>query len=78
MRQQSMRIQFRYALPLLLIVAGCSKGDDNSDRRSKMTERERDSVLSESGLPGAKVVGRALSASDSELHHTIQLDSASQ
>ena len=78
MRQRSMRIQYRCAVTLLLIVVGCSKGDHNSDRRSKMTEREKDSVLSESGLPGAKVVGRALNASDSEMHHTILLDSAGQ
>jgi len=78
MRQGGMQIQLHYVALTLLIVAGCSNGDINSDRRSKMTEREKDSVLSESGLPGAKVVGRALTVSDSELHHTIQLDSASR
>lgn len=77
-RQQGMRIHRRYIIPMLLIVAGCSSADDNPSRRSKMSERERDSVLSQSGLPGAKVVGRALSASDSETRHTMQLDSASQ
>ena len=77
-RQRSMRIHFRSILLITIIVAGCSNGDDNSNQRKKLTERERDSVLSQSGLPGARVVGRALTAADSETSHTMQLDSASQ
>jgi hypothetical protein len=43
-----------------------------------MSQREKDSVLSESSLPGAKVVGRAITSSDAEAAHTAALDSASQ
>ena len=32
--------------------------------RAPLTERQRDSVLARSGLPGAPVVGRALDVSD--------------
>jgi hypothetical protein len=73
-----MRIRPTWILPLILSLAACAGGPEESRPRDKMSERERDSVLSESGLPGAKVVGRALTASDSEMSHTSMVDSASQ
>ena len=72
-----MRLRPMWILPLMLSLAACTSAPEES-RRDKMTERERDSVLAESGLPGAKVVGRALTASDSETSHTSMVDSASQ
>jgi len=63
------------AIPFAL--AACNNGD-GSQPRDKMSQREKDSVLSESGIPGAKVVGRALKASDSSAARTNVLDSASQ
>ena len=61
----------------LVLLAACNKGD-GSQPRDKMSQREKDSVLSESGIPGAKVVGRALKASDSSAARTSVLDSVSQ
>lgn len=43
-----------------------------------MSQRQKDSVLSESGLPGAKIVGRAMATSDSEAIRASGVDSASQ
>lgn len=43
-----------------------------------MSQREKDSILSVSGLPGAKVVGRALIASDSAAARAAAMDSASE
>ena len=72
-----MRNSLRWIAPLLLALAACDTGD-GSQARDKMSQREKDSVLSESGIPGAKVVGRALKASDSSAARTTVLDSASQ
>jgi hypothetical protein len=46
-----------------LMVSGCSGGPDRG--RPSATERERDSVIGASRIPGAQGVGRALQASDS-------------
>ena len=47
----------------MLLVSGCGGGHDRSRRAE--SERERDSVIGGSRLPGAQGVGRALQASDS-------------
>lgn len=73
-----MRIRPIWILPLILSLTACSGGENDSNPRDKMSQRERDSVLAESQIPGAKVVGRALTASDSETSHTSMVDSASQ
>ena len=45
---------------LLLVLTSCSTADD-----SNLTRAQRDSVIAESDLPGAAVVGRALDIADS-------------
>jgi hypothetical protein len=51
------------AAALLCVVAlGCSPHSQSA--RAPLTERQRDSVLARSGLPGATVVGRAMDVSD--------------
>jgi len=67
----------KWTAPFLLALAACSTGD-GSQPRDRMSQREKDSVLSESGIPGAKVVGKALTASDSSAARTSVLDSVSQ
>jgi hypothetical protein len=57
------------------LVLGCSGTDTPANNRDTMTQRQRDSVLAQSGLPGAQGVGRALSASDSVRARNAQLDS---
>jgi len=73
-----MRIQSRLILAILISLAACSGGQEEPTRRSRMTQRERDSVLAESGLPGASVVGRALTAADVEARRSSMVDSAGQ
>jgi hypothetical protein len=77
-RQPCMRIRPVWILPLILSLTACNGASEESPKRAAMSQRERDSVLAESGLPGAKVVRRALTASDSENQHTSTVDSASQ
>ena len=47
-----------------LLVASCASPKPTKTR-DQMTQREKDSVLGESGLPGAKGVTKALNMSDS-------------
>ena len=56
----------RILLIILIVLAfgNCSeKTSDNSSK--KLTQQQRDSVLAESDLPGARVVGKAIAVSDS-------------
>ena len=53
------------ALLALAAVAGCSGSSDRSTR-APLTERQRDSVLARTSLPGASTVGRAMDASDDQ------------
>ena len=61
------------ALLLLISVAGCTPKHDGGKR--PRTERERDSVLGASQLPGARVVRGALGESDSAAARNARLDS---
>lgn len=60
----------------LLMLAGCSPSA-GGNKRDTMTQRQKDSVLGQSGMPGSQGVTRALVASDSVRSHQAQLDSAS-
>jgi hypothetical protein len=62
-------------LTLVAVFIGCSGSDTAQNRRDTMTQRQRDSVLAQSGLPGAAGVGKALSASDSVRARQAQMDS---
>jgi len=56
-------------------LAACAKSDTPGNNRDTMTKRQRDSVLGQSGLPGAQGVTKALSAADSIKAQTARLDS---
>jgi uncharacterized protein YcfL len=58
-------------------LVGCSS-DTGGNRRDTMTQRQRDSVLAQTGLPGAAGVGKAMRAADSAKARQAQLDSASR
>lgn len=60
---------------IALITAGCASNDTAANDRDTMTQRQRDSVLAQSGIPGAQGVGKALSAADSVRARNAQLDS---
>ena len=63
------------AVPTILL-AGCAKSEGGNNRDT-MTQRQKDSVLGQSGLPGAQGVTKALRASDSAKAHQAQVDSIS-
>jgi hypothetical protein len=59
-----------WAVFALVLMAGGACGGGESDGRQgagrdTLTQRERDSMLSKSSIPGASGVGRAMSAADS-------------
>lgn len=59
---------------LLLLAAGCGGGSGKDSTRSGLTQRERDSVLAESPLPGAKGVKAVLTVADSANARTDKLN----
>jgi hypothetical protein len=63
----------RVFLGLLLMIAGCAPTSD--DTRRPGSQRERDSVLGASQLPGARGVRGALGAADSATARNSRLDS---
>lgn len=76
-----MNRRLRAAVPLAILLAGCSSSDTADTRannRDTMTRRQRDSVLAQSGLPGAEGVAKAQRAADSAKARQAQIDSASR
>ena len=59
------------------LLAGCVKSDEGGNNRDTMTQRQKDSVLAQSGLPGARGVSKAMRAADSAKAHQAQADSVS-
>ena len=60
----------------LTMLAACSnKPQQAGNNRDTMTQRQKDSVLAQSALPGAQGVGKALAASDSARARQARLDS---
>jgi hypothetical protein len=55
-------------------LLGCGTGD--SDSRKDLTQREKDSILGASQIPGAKAVKRTLTSADSAAARQSRLDSA--
>lgn len=65
-----------WLLSFLIATGACTNSDsDPATRRDTLTQRQRDSVLAESKLPGAKAVGAALRAADSIANRARALDS---
>jgi len=61
------------ALLFALGLGGCADRNGGSGR--VLSERQRDSVISRSNLPGAATVGRALQESDKASLRAASLDS---
>src|SRR5262249_37509306 len=57
------RKTFPIAVLLILGAASCGSHAEHASR-VPLTERQRDSIIAKSSLPGASVVGRALDVSD--------------
>jgi hypothetical protein len=49
------------------LAAACSSGGDSQQtvNRDTLTQRQKDSILAQSKIPGASGVGRAMTAADS-------------
>ena len=67
------RIGFTIAA-LAVGVAACAK--DEPDARRDLTQREKDSILGASQIPGAKAVKRAITSAASAAARQARLDSA--
>jgi hypothetical protein len=55
-------------LIVLCLVAACSAGDADprsTVNRDTLTQRQRDSILATSKIPGARGVGKAMTVADS-------------
>jgi hypothetical protein len=64
------------AVALLLLGAlSCAPRSEQASR-PPLTERQRDSVLARSALPGASVVGRALQVSDRAAERAASVNAA--
>lgn len=60
----------RYAILVgMMLFLACGGGPESDTRsavdRDTLTQRQRDSILAKSSIPGASAVGRAMSAADS-------------
>ena len=62
------------AFAFLAVAAACAK-ETGGNRRDTMTQRQKDSVLGQSGLPGAQGVTNALKAADSVKARQARTDS---
>ena len=66
---------FRIIIFMLVILFLCSCGEKAPDNTKKeLTQHQRDSVLAESDLPGAKAVGKAIAVSDSAATRTDKIN----
>jgi len=56
----------RGVIVFCLLLAGCGGGRSGGSRAADtLTERQRDSILAKSRIPGASAVGAAMRAADS-------------
>ena len=49
---------------LTLALAGCDK-DESAEKKATLTQREKDSILANSLIPGAKAVKKTMTVADS-------------
>ena len=76
-------MRMKACVVLALLLAACSPGARHgnsaaadSARRDTLTRRQYDSIVARSKLPGAKAVGRAMTAEDAAGAHNAAIDSA--
>ena len=72
------RALLRRALPAAaaLLVAACAGEPPRTQNADTLTQRQRDSVIGASGLPGAEGIAKAQAAQDSAAARNARLDSA--
>jgi hypothetical protein len=60
-----------------MIACGSDKSSQ-SVNRDTLTERQKDSILANSRIPGARVVGRAMNAADSASARALRTDTVAR
>ena len=66
----------RGVIAVCLLLTGCGGQSGSSRAADTLTERQRDSMLAKSSIPGARGVGAALRAADSTSARIRATDSA--
>jgi hypothetical protein len=66
-----------YIVPVFLLLVNCTSNSDDSSKKKELTKDQRDSMLAESRLPGAKAVKKAIAVSDSAAAKKKKLDDLS-
>jgi hypothetical protein len=62
---------------LTLVLGACTK-DEPDQTKTELTQREKDSILANSTIPGAKAVKKTLSTADSAAARQARIDSSQQ
>jgi hypothetical protein len=73
-----MKNHFLWVSVLALGVGACAAPGKVDKPRDQMSQREKDSAIAVSGLPGAGVVGKAIKMADQEAVRQAAFDSASK
>jgi hypothetical protein len=60
-----------------LSLAACAK-DESAEKKPVLTQREKDSILGNSLIPGAKAVKKTLMTADSAAARQARIDTAQQ
>lgn len=60
-----MKVLAAASLVLLVACGGGGQSNANKVNRDTLTERQSDSILAKSSIPGASAVGKAMTAADS-------------
>ena len=61
---------------LSVALVGCAK--DDTTQTTTRTEREKDSILAGSQIPGARAVKKAMTVADSATARQIRIDTSQQ
>ena len=63
---------------LLLLTLACDAGSSRGAAADTLTQRQRDSILAQSNIPGARGVGKAMRVADSDSARVHAIDSLDQ
>lgn len=70
-----MKVAAAASLVLLVACGGGGQSNANKVNRDTLTERQSDSILAKSSIPGASAVGKAMNAADSTSTRVTASDS---
>lgn len=68
----------RLVVPLCFMIACGSDKSEQTVNRDTLTQRQKDSILANSKIPGARAVGRAMSAADSTSARVLRADTVAR